>query len=312
MADYRVGIVGLGKITEDQHVPVIRGNDAFDLVAVASQRGLTADGVDHAYRDWRALIAETPDLDAVIICTPPKVRAEIALAALNAGKHVMLEKPPTATVSELASLKAKAAEAGLTLFTTWHSQYNEAVAEAARLLAGKTVTSLQINWKEDVRHWHPGQQWIWELDGFGVFDPGINALSIATKIMPHPLFVKRAELFYPENRATPIAADIVFSSTVPREGWRAAFDWRQTGEQTWDILIETSDGAKLALRKGGSRLEVNGKVAVEAEPREYEMIYERFAELLSSGTSEVHEDPLRLVADAFGTGRRVDVEAFHD
>ena len=43
---------------------------------------------------------------------------------------------------------------------------------------------LLVTWKEDVRHWHPGQQWIWEAGGFGVFDPGINALSIVTKIMP--------------------------------------------------------------------------------------------------------------------------------
>jgi D-galactose 1-dehydrogenase len=312
MADYRVGIVGLGKITEDQHVPVIRDSDAFDLVAVASQRGLTADGVDHAYRDWRQLLAETPDLDAVIICTPPQARTEIALAALDAGKHVMLEKPPTATVGELAALKTRAERAGLTLFTTWHSQYNDAVAEARRLLADKTVTSLEVNWKEDVRHWHPGQQWIWEPGGFGVFDPGINALSIVTRIMPHRISVKHAELFFPENREMPIAAEIAFSSAVPHDAWRADFDWRQTGEQTWDILIATSDGANLALRKGGSRLEIDGRVAIESEPREYEMIYERFAALLSSGASEVHEDPLRLVAEALGSGRRIVVEPFHD
>lgn len=312
MARYRIGIVGLGKITEDQHVPVIRGNDAFDLVAVASQRGLTVEGVPHAFRDWKDLIAKTPDLDAVIVCTPPQVRTAIALAALDAGKHVMLEKPPTATMSELAALRASAERAGLTLFTTWHSQYNAAVAEAARRLAGKTVASLRINWKEDVRHWHPGQQWIWAPGGFGVFDPGINALSIVTRIMPQPVFVRSAELFFPENRATPIAANIAFSSSLATEDWGAEFDWRQTGEQTWDILIATADGAKLALRKGGSRLEVDGGLAVEAKPREYEMIYQRFAELLGNRASEVHEDPLRLVADAFMAGRRTVVEPFID
>jgi hypothetical protein len=43
---------------------------------------------------------------------------------------------------------------------------------------------VEIVWHEDVRKWHPGQQWIWEPGGFGVFDPGINALSIATRIFP--------------------------------------------------------------------------------------------------------------------------------
>jgi D-galactose 1-dehydrogenase len=312
MARYRIGIVGLGKITEDQHVPVIGKSGAFDLVAVASQRGLTVEGAEHAFRDWRDLIAKTPELDAVVICTPPQARTAIAIAALEAGKHVMLEKPPAATVSELAALRAKAEPAGLTLFTTWHSQYNEAVFEAERRLAGKTVASLRINWKEDVRHWHPGQQWIWEPGGFGVFDPGINALSIVTRIMPQPVFVEGAELSFPENRATPIAADLRFASSTTHGDWSAAFDWRQTGEQTWDILIETGEGERLALRKGGSRLEVDGRLAVEAKPQEYEMIYQRFAELLDSRTSEIHEDPLRLVADAFMVGRRIVVEPFID
>lgn len=312
MAGHRIGIVGLGKITEDQHIPVVKGNGAFELVAVASQRGLKVDGVAHAYRDWRELIAATPDLDAVAICTPPQARTEIALAALDAGKHVMLEKPPTATLHELAVLKERAARADLTLFTTWHSQYNAAVVEAAQLLAGKSVRLLRVEWKEDVRHWHPGQQWIWEPGGFGVFDPGINALSIVTRIMPQPVFVKSAELFFPENRQTPIAANLVFSAHAGDVDWRAEFDWRQTGEQTWDIHVETEDGMSLVLRKGGSRLEVNGAVQAENPSREYEMIYERFAELLDTGTSEVHEDPLRLVADAFTVGRRIQVANFHD
>jgi len=312
MAKFRVGIVGLGKITEDQHVPVIRGGDAFDLVAVASQRGLTVDGVEHSFRDWRDLIAKTPGLDAVIICTPPQVRTTIAFAALDAGKHVMLEKPPTATMSELAGLREAAERKELTLFTTWHSQYGEAVDEARRRLAGKTVKSLKIEWKEDVRHWHPGQEWIWQAGGFGVFDPGINALSIVTRIMPEPIFVKSAELSFPENRDTPIAASIVFTSNIAKEDWTADFDWRQTGEQTWDIRIATEDGIDLAIRKGPSDPEDGGGDPIDELRREYEMIYERFAELLGSRTSEIHEDPLRLVADAFTIGRRTTVEPFID
>ena len=73
-----------------------------------------------------------PDVDAVAICTPPPARYAIAKAALAAGKHVMLEKPPTATLSELADLTLDAEMRGLVLFTTWHSQYNRAVAIARK------------------------------------------------------------------------------------------------------------------------------------------------------------------------------------
>ena len=98
-------------------------------------------------------------------------------AALSAGKHVLLEKPPAATVSELVDLQRRSTAAGLTLFATWHSQFNAGVEEARRQLAGRQIRRLEVTWKEDVRHWHPGQAWIWEPGGFGVFDPGINALS---------------------------------------------------------------------------------------------------------------------------------------
>ena len=51
-----------------------------------------------------------------------------------------------------------------------------------------------MDWKEDVTHWHPGQKWIWQAGGLGVFDPGINGLSILTRIMPHGIFLTGAEL----------------------------------------------------------------------------------------------------------------------
>ncbi|MCP8940882.1 Gfo/Idh/MocA family oxidoreductase [Alsobacter sp. SYSU M60028] len=309
MSAYRIGIVGLGKIAQDQHVPVIAADPDFDLVAVASQRAMRAPGVSRAFTDWRDLLAD-PDVDAVAICTPPGVRHQIASAALDAGKHVLLEKPPAATLSELVDLERRAAEAGRVVFTTWHSQYNRGVEEARLRLAGQRLRALQVTWKEDVRRWHPGQAWIWEAGGFGVFDPGINALSIVTRIAPEPIFVRSATLETPENAQAPIAATLELAAGRAGERLGAVFDWRQTGPQTWDIDIETEAGAKLALRHGGSRLEVDGTVVVDEPAHEYEGIYRRFAELLRDGSSQVDAAPLRLVADAFMVARRTATERF--
>jgi D-galactose 1-dehydrogenase len=257
-------------------------------------------------------LLQLADLDAVAVCTPPQVRHVIAREALRAGKHVLLEKPPAATLSELEDLRRIADETGRVLFTTWHSQYNRGVDEARRALQRQQVRRLLVTWKEDVRHWHPGQQWIWEAGGFGVFDPGINALSIVTKIMPEPLFVRRAELEFPANRDAPIAATLDFGSSREGADLKAVFDWRQTGPQSWDIEIETEAGQRLVLAEGGSRLTIDGRLVVEEKPQEYQGIYARFAELLDSGRSEVDQDSFRLVADAFMLGRRVEVEAFED
>jgi D-galactose 1-dehydrogenase len=259
------------------------------------------------------MYAAVPDLDAVAVCTPPQVRYVTARDALAAGKHVMLEKPPTATVSELHDLVKFAEARKKVLFTTWHSQYNAAVAAAKARLAGKTVRTMAVNWREDVRRWHPGQKWIWMSGGFGVFDPGINALSIVTRIMPTPVFIKRAELTFPANCDAPIAADIVFHSGEGRaESLTAVFDWRQTGPQTWEIVIETADGARLHLENGGAKLSVDGKLVVEEKPSEYQQIYVRFHEILDAGKSDVDPAPLRLVADAFLVGRRLETEPFFE
>jgi D-galactose 1-dehydrogenase len=311
MRAHRIGIVGYGKIAQDQHVPVIGASEAFVLVAVSSTRGAGPPGIDRLFTDYRDMLA-MGDLDAVAICTPPGVRHAIARDALAAGKHVMLEKPPAATLSELEDLGRRAEEAGRTLFTTWHSQENAAVDEARRRLAGERVTRLAVTWREDVRRWHPGQAWIWEAGGFGVFDPGINALSILTKILPDPIFVTGATLSFPANVDAPIAAALAFSTGRGAEDLQADFDWRQEGPQHWDIVIETETGRRLHLAEGGSRLSVDGEEVIAQPPAEYQGLYARFADLVDAGRSEVDAAPFRLVADAFMIGRRIVVEPFEE
>jgi D-galactose 1-dehydrogenase len=310
---YRIGIIGIGKITRDQHLPVIAKDGRFELAGLVSQRGLQQPGVP-TFRTPAELYAALPKLDAVAICTPPSVRHAIAREALDAGKHVLLEKPPTPTMAELNDLTAHAASRGKVIFATWHSQYNAAVDEAKKRLAARKIRSLAIEWKEDVRRWHPGQEWIWDAGNFGVFDPGINALSILTKIMPAPVFVKSAQLVYPANRDTPIAASLVMTSLASESAANpitAEFDWRQEGDQSWNIDVATADGGKLRLTHGGSKLFVDGALTLEAPMAEYEGIYRHFAELLDAKRSAMDAAPFQLVADAFLVGRRTTAAPFN-
>jgi len=312
IAPYSIAIVGVGKITEDQHLPCIAKNPRFKLAALVSQRGVARDGVP-SFKTLGELLKSNTPVDAVAICTPPNVRHAIAVEAMDAGKHVLLEKPTTATTLETADLVAHAAKTKRVAYATWHSQHNAAVDEAKRLLAGQRIKRLHVEWKEDVKRWHPGQEWIWAPGGFGVFDPTINALSILTKILPGPLFVTAAELITPSNRETPIAGKVTFRSPAAVSGasLTAEVDWRQTGPQSWNIDIETESGQKLALRDGGSKLSVDGKETVAQQMEEYERIYEHFAELLDKGESDMHYAPLQLIADTFFIGKRVPTDAFH-
>jgi predicted dehydrogenase len=304
----RVGIVGVGKIARDQHIPALRANAAFEVVACAS-RHAGIEGVAR-YQTLDDMLQAVPALDAVAICTPPQTHFAMARQALRHGKHVLLEKPPCETVGQLEQLEREAQAARRTLFQTWHARHAAGVGPARRWLSGRKIKSGRIVWKEDVRQWHPGQTWLWQAGGFGVFDPGINALSIVSHILPQSVFVEKATLHIPANCQTPIAADLTLA--LPNDAHiEAAFDFRHTGTQTWDIDIQTDDGS-LKLSQGGGALSIqDGSVALSDAEGEYPSLYRRFAQLIGAKTSDVDKAPFQLVCDAFLVAHRAEVEAFH-
>jgi len=306
MRPIRIAILGYGKIAEDQHVPAIMANPRLELVATSSRSG---HGVGRKFTDWRELIRSVDGLDAVAITTPPAPRYEMARECMLAGLHCLLEKPPTVGLSEIADLDCLAEAEQVSLYATWHARHHRTVATAARALAGKRISSMKITWHEDVHKWHPGQQWIWEPGGFGVFDPGINAFSIATRIFPGGLFVREAELFVPANAQTPIAADVKFYSPQADGPLSASLDWRRTEGEEWTIEVEATDCTHAKLENGGSRLRLNDEAQEDDGPGEYPDIYRCFVDLIDERRSNVDVSPLRLVADSLLVGRRTEVDS---
>ena len=302
MAEIRIGIIGFGKIAEDQHVPAIAGNPAFRLAAVASRHAAPDLGVP-VFHDPEAMLREV-ELDAVAICTPPGPRHAITRLCLGAGLHVMMEKPPCLTLGEVADLAAYAEEAHRTLFATWHSRFNDTVEAAAAITRAEGIATLDIQWLEDVDKWHPGQEWIWERGGFGVFDPGINALSIATLLCPEPLLVRKSDLRMEKRGHQPEGAVLALATGGIEEGIGARFEWRYRGIEQWTIDLTTQAGTKIALSKGGAVLRVNDGPERSAQRGEYPGLYARFAELIAADESEVDAEPLRVVADALLAGER--------
>ena len=320
-AAMKIALVGIGKIARDQHVPALSASPDWSLAATVSRHGSVA-GVQ-AFDDLAAMLEARPDIGTVSLCLPPVPRFNHAKAALLAGRHVMLEKPPGATLSECFALEAMAREAGVSIYATWHSREAAQVAPAKAWLKDKRIVSLAVTWKEDVRRWHPGQKWVWEAGGLGVFDPGINAFSILTKILPVPVHVTSAELRFPENCETPIAADIAFAhpSGAPVT---AEFDFLEEGTQTWSMIIDTS-GGELLLEEGGAKLTINGveqadsTALAETEDGsnpllggEYTRLYARMANLVKAAQSEMDLSPFMHVSDCFLLGKRVTVAPFHE
>ncbi|MFJ5296291.1 Gfo/Idh/MocA family protein [Pseudomonas sp. NPDC088368] len=307
MHPIRLGLVGYGKIAQDQHVPAIRANPQFELVAVATL-GPHCPGVEN-FGSLSELLASDVQVDAIAFCTPPQGRFALVDEALNAGKHVLVEKPPCSTLGEAFALIDHVERAGVSGLFAWHSRFAPGVATAKAWLAGTTLNEVRIEWKEQVRKWHPGQTWIWQAGGLGVFDPGINALSIVTDLLPGALFVESAALSVPSNCQSPIAASLNIRNA--HVSVKAAFDFDHSVNELWRIELH-SDGGVLRLDSGGAEVSLNGVAQAVSEEGEYPAMYRHFAQLIAEGRSDLDLQPLRIVADSFFVGSKETVPAFYE
>ncbi|MDI7775292.1 Gfo/Idh/MocA family oxidoreductase [Asticcacaulis sp. EMRT-3] len=306
-APLKIGLIGLGKIAVDQHIPSIHANPGLELVAGCSPHA-RPEGVV-AYPDLGAMMAAHPEIEAIAICTPPQIRHAIAKQVIGMGRHVFLEKPPAATLGEAEAIKVMAAQKGVSLLASWHSRFAPAVEATRAWIVERAIKNITIHWKENVRQWHPGQTWIFEAGGMGVFDPGINSLSILTRILPDTVLVKKADLHVPVNCAAPIQVemDMTTEAGLPI---RAEYDFLQTGIQTWSIFVESAAGERLTLSMGGTEMEIDGRVVIKEKEAEYPGLYQHFHDLVRAGKSDADFSPLRIVADAMLVGQRIDAPAY--
>jgi D-galactose 1-dehydrogenase len=308
MHPIRLGLVGYGKIAQDQHVPAIRGSDRFELVAVATL-GQHCPDVPN-FSSLAELLEQGPQVDAIAFCTPPQGRFALVEQALRAGKHVLVEKPPCSTLGEALALIDEVNAAGVSGLFAWHSRFAPGVLNAKQWLEGKTLKQVRIDWKEQVRKWHPGQAWIWQAGGLGVFDPGINALSIITELLPRALFVESAHLNVPGNCQSPIAASLQMRSG---EQVRvvAELDFDHSVNEQWSIELECEEGV-MRLDAGGAQVTLDGVSQDVSEEGEYPVMYAHFARLIEGGNSDLDLQPLRIVADSFFVGSKTTVADFHE
>lgn len=296
----KLGLVGVGEIARKQHLPVIAAHPDVTLVAAASHAG-GAPGVPN-FRDVGAMIDAVPEVEAVVLCVPPAARYAAAREAIARRRHVFLEKPPGTSVAEVRDLAQQAAAAGVTLFASWHSRYAPAVEEVRRRLGETTLRRVHVPWKEDARVYHPGQEWIWQPGGFGVFDPGINAFSVLTHVLPRPFRLVRSVLSYPENRGQPVLAELEY---VDDDGVAISCDWSfdHPDPQYCEMVFETAAGT-LVMGRLGETLTVDGRTVVDEPEREYATLYDIFVRLVRERASDVDLRPLVHCADAFMASER--------
>lgn len=139
-----VGVIGAGAIAEHGHLPAYAQMPEAHLVAISDINAARCKSlgekfrVPNCYEDYRTLL-ENKAVDAVSVCTPPDMHAEIAIAAAQAGKHVLCEKPMAVTVEDTDKMIEAAQKNNVKLMVGHSLRYSENFRTVRRLLADGVV-----------------------------------------------------------------------------------------------------------------------------------------------------------------------------
>jgi predicted dehydrogenase len=182
----RFGLVGCGWAGSLRAAAIAR-TPGFRLVAVADAdldraRRLAAGHDAVAGTDWRA-VTDRGDLDALVVATPPGLHAEIGVRALEAGRHVLCEKPLARTPAECRQMLAAAERSGRVLATGFNYRFYPAIAKAREIVAAGLIGDL-----DHVRSYagHPGGRefthpWVHDVEvvgGGALMDNGIHLIDL--------------------------------------------------------------------------------------------------------------------------------------
>lgn len=169
----KVGIIGCGKIAQVRHIPEYLANPNAEIcgfydINLARAEELARKYGAKAYPTYEALLAD-PGIDAVSVCAANHVHAEISIAALKAGKHVLCEKPMAISLEECEAMVAAARESGKYLMIGQNQRLAKAHVKARELIAqgaiGKVLTFRTIFGHGGPETWSidPGKN-VWFFD----------------------------------------------------------------------------------------------------------------------------------------------------
>ncbi|MFS0724858.1 Gfo/Idh/MocA family protein [Paenibacillus sp. 1P07SE] len=242
----KVGIIGAGGIARGAHIPgYLKLADQVELVAVADVARQHAEycrekfGIPAVYDNYEDMLA-AGGLDAVSICTPNKFHAAAAIAALEAGCHVLCEKPPGITPEEAQAMAAAAQRHQRLLTYGFHYRYSVEVETLKRFIRAGELGEIYMARVTAVRRRGIPSWGVFtnkELQGGGaLIDIGVHMLDAALYLMD-----------YPEPEQV-LARTYQKLGSRPGVGLGGAWDWENFSvEDTAVGMITFKNGASLLL-----------------------------------------------------------------
>ena len=165
---FKIGIIGCGKVAQVRHIPEYTANPDAEIVGyfdinTARAENLAKEYGGRAYPSWEELIADKA-IDAVSVCTTNVTHAEIAIAAMRAGKHVLCEKPMATTLEDCERMAAAAKETGRYLMIGQNQRLTKAHLRAKKIIESGLIGEI-VSFRTVFGHGGPET---WSVD------PGAN------------------------------------------------------------------------------------------------------------------------------------------
>jgi predicted dehydrogenase len=181
----RLGLIGCGEIGK-LRADAIKRSPALELLAVSDADPDRARAVSASYggavvADWRKLV-QLDDLDAVVISTPPHLHAEMCIEALEAGKHVLSEKPLARTAQECREILAVARRCNRFVATGFNYRFYPSIEKARALLDAGVIGKLDhirsYSGYSAKEHNHPWLHDVAVMGGGALRDNGIHLIDL--------------------------------------------------------------------------------------------------------------------------------------
>jgi predicted dehydrogenase len=249
----RLAVIGCGAAARRLHLPGFRAAGAA-VTAFASRTRASAEaaaaewGSGDVQDDWRAAVGRD-DVDAVAVCTPNALHAPVAIAAAEAGKHVLVEKPMGRTVAEAAAMMDAARSAGVILVPAHNARFAPPVAAARAVVASGRlgrITGFRIRFAHPgPKAWSADASWFTDPEvagGGALLDLGVHAADVARFVLGEDI-AEVAALCGPVAPAGVEEEAVVVARTASGAIGTLHVSWREVAGTDHALSLSGSEGS---------------------------------------------------------------------
>lgn len=212
----QVGVIGVGAISQIVHLPILSEREDVDVVAVADTDRPKADTLANRFEVPRVLsdqeLVQAEDIQAAVICTPNHLHETLAIAALEAGKHVLVERPLALTPEGVRRVLDAADAAGRCLAVGMNHRFRPDAGALASFVAGGELGEIHAVRASFLTRKTPFLRSTWrqepEQGGGALMDLGVQILDLAFWLVGYPQITRVSAVLQKGDDAVEDAASV--------------------------------------------------------------------------------------------------------